>query len=127
MKLLTHNHLRCNTSSATTGYPLKITPTEIRITDDEYNETFVKHVMQNVNWPVLVQAASQCGITTLPPTLPPSLTTDPSFLRALHHVLVNVNIVSGVLKCPDTGREFGVKDGVCDFMLEEEECENVKI
>ena len=73
------------------------------------------------------QAASQCGITTLPPTIPPNLTSDTSFLQALHHVLVNVNVVSGVLKCPDTGREFSIRDGICDFMLEEEECENVKI
>ncbi|GMH79620.1 hypothetical protein TrVE_jg13664 [Triparma verrucosa] len=127
MKLLTHNHLRSNVRTATTGYPLIITPTEIRVTDTEYNDKFVKHVMQNVNWPVLVQAASQCGITTLPPTIPPNLTSDTSFLQALHHVLVNVNVVSGVLKCPDTGREFSIRDGICDFMLEEEECENVKI
>ena len=74
-----------------------------------------------------LQAAKSVGITTLPPSLTPALSSDSSFLRALHHVLVNVHVVSGVLTCPETGKEFAISDGIANFMLEEEECANVKI
>jgi len=30
------------------------------------------------------------------------------------------------LTCPDTGREFPVTNGIADFSMEEEECENVR-
>ena len=226
MKLLSHNILRNNSSSVKSGYPLQIIPTEVRVTDNKYNELFTKHILQTINWGVFVkvsyresnsnlwyrwsgggewrkgnmnpnevyrykyvhiriyiriidacdycnigitvqpflgmtrtmrlewgtqqqqwrdsllsttptpthtliltppQAASSLGLTTLPPSLTPSLESDPSFLRAVHHVLVNVHVVEGVLTCPETGREFTIKDGIVDVMMEEEECINVKI
>jgi len=66
------------------------------------------------------------GLSTLPPTLTEELASDPVFLKALYHVLMNVHLVRGVLTCPDTGREFPVTNGVPNFMLDEEECENVR-
>jgi multifunctional methyltransferase subunit TRM112 len=39
---------------------------------------------------------------------------------------MNVHLVKGMLTCPDTGREFPVTDGIADFSMEEEECENVR-
>ena len=129
MKLLSHNFLRNNTSSAgfSGGYPLSITAAEITVTNNPYNEAFVKHILPSLDWPVLCAAASQLGLTSLPPALVPSLIEDPEFLQAVHHILVNVHVVAGVLTCPTTGREFAIKDGIADFMLEEEECVNVKI
>lgn len=67
------------------------------------------------------------GVTTLPPTLTDAMAQDPSFLRALYHVLTNVHLVRGMLTCPVTGREFPVEDGIPNFLLEEEECEHVKL
>jgi multifunctional methyltransferase subunit TRM112 len=129
MKLLSHNFLRNNTTSAgfSGGYPLQITATEITVTENEYNSDFVKHIIPSLDWSVLVSAASQLGLTTLPSTLTPELVQSDEFLVALHNILVNVHVISGVLTCPTTQREFKIKDGVADFMLEEEECVNVKI
>ena len=45
----------------------------------------------------------------------------------MHHILVNVHIKTGVLTCPETGREFKIEDGIGDFMLKEEECEKVRM
>lgn len=67
------------------------------------------------------------GISTLPPTLTTDLAEDPAFLHALYHILMNVHLVRGVLTCPATGREFPVSDGIPNMMLEEEECEKVRL
>jgi multifunctional methyltransferase subunit TRM112 len=67
------------------------------------------------------------GISTLPPTLTDALAEDPLFLRALYHILMNVHLVKGMLTCPVTGREFPIQDGIPNMMLEEEECERVRL
>ena len=74
-----------------------------------------------------LQAAADVGIKVLPPTLTESLVEDPGFLKALYHVLMNVHLVKGMLTCPVTGREFPVTDGIPNMMLEEEECERVRL
>jgi len=66
------------------------------------------------------------GLTALPPTLTEDLANEPTFLRALYHVLMNVHLIKGILTCPATGKVFRVSDAIADFMLEEEECENVR-
>ena len=134
MRLLTHNTMRCNTEEAKSGgWPLKITAVEVRVddateigSDPEREIAFVKGVLGMLDWNVLVQGASQLGLNTLPPTLTDDMAQDPEFLRALYHVLMNVHLVKGMLTCPDTGREFPVTDGIADFSMEEEECENVR-
>lgn len=139
MRLLTHNTLRNNSAEANgKGFPLKITAIEVRVDDDDNNDqtnseqqqqreiAFVKGILGILDWPALVRGASQMGLNTLPPTLSEELVKDPTFLRALYHVLMNVHLVKGMVTCPTSGREFPVTDGVVNFMLEEEECENVR-
>lgn len=136
MRLLTHNTLKNNSADAVAkggGFPLKITATEVRVddcletdTNDERKIAFTKNVLSILDWPALVQGAKEMGLSTLPPSLTQDLADDNEFLKALHHVLMNVHLVRGVLTCPDTGREFPVVDGIPNFMLEEEECENVR-
>jgi multifunctional methyltransferase subunit TRM112 len=134
MRLLTHNTMRNNSAAAKgKGYPLKITPVEIRV--DDANEiasdpgreiAFVKGILGMLDWGILVQGASQMGLTTLPETLTDEMVHDDEFLRALYHVLMNVHLVRGMLTCPDTGREFPVLNSIVDFTMEESECENVR-
>ena len=126
--------MRNNTEAAKgKGWPLRITAVEVRVDDateigsDPVREiAFVKGVVGMLDWPTLVQGASQVGLTTLPPTLTDEMVNDTDFLRALYHVLMNVHLVKGMLTCPDTGREFPVTDGIVDFTMEEEECENTR-
>ena len=127
MRLLTHNFLKNNTKlSKDKGYPLKILCTEIQITENTYDEDFILRILPTLNWEVLVNAATEIGINVLPVSLPSSLKNDKEFLKALHHVLINVQIVSGILTCPESGREFVIKEGVSDFVVTEEECVNVR-
>lgn len=62
----------------------------------------------------------------MPPVLTDELAADKTFLVALHHILMNVHLVQGILTCPVTGREFPVMNGVPNMILEEEECERVR-
>jgi uncharacterized protein YbaR (Trm112 family) len=64
------------------------------------------------------------GINTLPNQLSTELSEDPAFMTALYHVLMHVHLVKGVLICPVTGHEIFVEDGIPDFSLLEENCEN---
>mmetsp|Transcript_15473 Transcript_15473/g.14893 ORF Transcript_15473/g.14893 Transcript_15473/m.14893 type:complete len:136 (-) Transcript_15473:322-729(-) len=135
MRLLTHNTLRNNSNDAKgKGYPLHITALEIRVddssevgSDPNREETFIKGILGVLDWAVLIQAASQMGLTNLPSVLTEDLAENSVFLRALYHVLMNVHLVRGILKCSNTGREFPVTDGIVNFMLEEDECEHVRL
>ena len=135
MRLLTHNSMRNNTKDANgKGYPLKITAVEVKVVDHpdamavgDRELDFVRRLLPTLEWSALVQAASDLGINTLPPILTEELAQDPAFLGALYHILMNVHLEAGMLTCPVTGREFPVNDGVPNMILEEEECERVKI
>jgi multifunctional methyltransferase subunit TRM112 len=67
------------------------------------------------------------GLSTLPPQLTQDMVEDRMFMKALYHVLMNVHLVKGILTCPVSGREFPVQDGIPNMMLEEEECEHVRM
>ena len=48
----------------------------------------------------------------LPAAVPEDYATNEEFLKALHHVLLEVEILEGNLVCPNTGKKFPVKDGI---------------
>lgn len=135
MRLLTHNTMRNNSNEAKgKGFPLRITAAEVKVIDnpdagatEQRDIDFVKKMLPVLEWPALVQAASEMGISTLPPTLTTELAESEPFLQALYHILMNVHLMKGMLTCPVTGREFPVTDGIPNMMLEEEECERVRL
>ena len=49
---------------------------------------------------------------SLPAAVPANFSDDEGFLKALHHVLLEIEIVDGHLICPETGKRFPVKDGI---------------
>mmetsp|Transcript_57487 Transcript_57487/g.64198 ORF Transcript_57487/g.64198 Transcript_57487/m.64198 type:complete len:136 (-) Transcript_57487:288-695(-) len=135
MRLLTHNTM-CNNSNEAKGkgFPLKITAGEIKVIDnpdagatEKQDIDFVKRMLPILEWSALVQAASEMGISSLPHKLTTDLAESPPFLQALYHILMNVRLIKGMLTCPVTGREFPVTEGIPNMMLEEEECERVRI
>ena len=134
MRLLTHNFLKSHTSASVSAdalmqAPLTITATQIEVTDEDFDENakkFTTHILKTLSWPILCKASQSLGLTALPNPLPPALAENPDFLKALHHLLIHVHVVRGMLTCDKTGREFKIDGGVADFMIEEEECVNVK-
>lgn len=39
----------------------------------------------------------------------------------MHHALLEIDIISGKLVCPETGREFAIRDGVVNMLAREDE------
>jgi len=48
----------------------------------------------------------------LPPAVPDDYASNEEFLQALHHALMEIEIVEGTLVCPETGKRFAIKDGI---------------
>lgn len=46
---------------------------------------------------------------------------DEDFLKLLHHALLEIEIISGDLVCPETGRKFPIKNGIPNMLCNEEE------
>ena len=63
----------------------------------------------------------QLGLTDLPASVPEDAATNEAFLKAMHHVLLEVQIVEGELECPESGTKFPVKNGIPNMLLPDEE------
>ncbi len=57
----------------------------------------------------------------LPDSPPDAFESDEDFLKAAHHVLLEVEVVEGDLECPETGRKFPVSGGIPNMLLTEDE------
>ena len=50
--------------------------------------------------------------TELPPAVPEGFAEKEDFLRALHHALMEIEIIDGFLICPETQKRFPIKEGI---------------
>ena len=50
--------------------------------------------------------------SSLPPAVPDKFAEDEPFLLALHHALMEIEIIDGQLVCPETAKKFPIKDGI---------------
>jgi len=121
MKLLTHNILKSNVKGATTGYPLMLKATQVKIRDVPYSPEFVKNMMPRLEYGVLAAAAAALGFGQLPPTIPQDYEANELFLKSVHHALHNIEVEEGELICPETGRVFPIKNGIPNMLLREDE------
>ncbi|KAG7356306.1 Trm112p-like protein [Nitzschia inconspicua] len=131
MRLLTHNFLQSNVKGTTNGYPLKIEATNIIVEESPMDVGLVTRMVAKVDYGALVAAVSEIRATELLaaeqipdiPTEKPDLqvTDSNALLEALHVILFNIHILEGSLICPDTGRQFPIKDGIPNMMLHEDE------
>ena len=48
----------------------------------------------------------------LPSAVPDKFAEDETFLQALHHALMEIEIIDGQLVCPETSKTFPIKDGI---------------
>uniref|UniRef100_A0ABI7YR73 Multifunctional methyltransferase subunit TRM112-like protein n=1 Tax=Felis catus TaxID=9685 RepID=A0ABI7YR73_FELCA len=48
---------------------------------------------------------------------------DEKFLRKMHHVLLEVDVLEGTLQCPESGRLFPISRGIPNMLLSDEETE----
>ena len=117
MKFLTHNSLRCNAKDVALGYPLLIDVQDMEILETEFNKQFIQSILSSLNWKGVLIAADSIGLTGLP--LDPDMdqvSQDESLLLALHKLLLDVNVISGFLICPESGRRFPISEGIPNMM-----------
>ena len=67
---------------------------------------------------IIVQLGHGSG---LPDDLPDSYEENEDFLKAAHHVMMEVEVVEGELECPETGRKFPISEGIPNMLLREDE------
>ncbi|XP_015974087.1 multifunctional methyltransferase subunit TRM112-like protein isoform X2 [Rousettus aegyptiacus] len=97
--------------------------TEVRISPVEFNPDFVARMIPKVEWAVLLEAADTLHLIEVPKEPIQGYEQDETFLRKMHHVLLEVDVVEGTLQCPESGRVFPISRGIPNMLLSEEETE----
>lgn len=123
MKLLTHNMLTSKCiKGVNIGYPLGILAKDIRVSETDFNMEFVARIIPKLDWSTLWQAADKLGHAgDLPQTLIQDYENNEEFLKKVHHVLLEVEVINGELVCPETGRKFPITSGIPNMLLNEDE------
>ena len=121
MRLLAHNMLACNAKGVTNGYPLRIVATKTETNESEFNGPFIVHMLGKLDWTAFVEAAKQLNVEGLPEEFPPDCNENETFLKTVHHALVEVTVVEGHLECPESGRKFPIENTIPNMLLNENE------
>lgn len=123
MKLLTHNMLtsRC-IKGVNVGFPLGVKARDVKVTEVDFNPDFVSRIIPKLDWEAFTQAAESIGhLNDLPKSVIPDYEGNEDFLKKVHHVLLEVEIINGELICPETGRKFPISDSIPNMLLNEDE------
>ena len=96
MKLLTHNHLLCIQQDCKSNLPLIIQATLVKQKEMEPKLQFIKHILQLLNYDILLEAASAIGLKDLPKKLPNKniMQNNESFLTSMQKVLLQVHKIN---------------------------------
>uniref|UniRef100_A0A1B6KY32 Multifunctional methyltransferase subunit TRM112-like protein n=1 Tax=Graphocephala atropunctata TaxID=36148 RepID=A0A1B6KY32_9HEMI len=123
MKLLTHNMLTSKCiKGVNVGYPLGITAKDVKVSELDFNQEFVSRIIPKIDWNALYGAAEGLGHAgDLPKTLLEDYENNEEFLKKVHHVLLEVEVINGELICPETGRKFPITSGIPNMLLNEDE------
>ena len=115
MRLLTHNMLM--SPGTKNGYPLAIEVEKMEEVEAEFSAEFMVRMVEKVDYPALLATVASLNVESgLPAVVPEKFAEDETFLQALHHVLMEIEIVDGQLVCPETSKKFPVKDGIPSLM-----------
>uniref|UniRef100_A0A3Q3JCU8 Multifunctional methyltransferase subunit TRM112-like protein n=1 Tax=Monopterus albus TaxID=43700 RepID=A0A3Q3JCU8_MONAL len=122
MKLLTHNMLTSHVKGVIKGFCiLFFQATEVKVNEVEFNPEFVSRMIPKLEWCALVQAAELGHRQDLPGELVPDYEKNEEFLKKVHRVLLEVEVIEGCLQCPESGREFPISRGIPNMLLNEDE------
>ncbi|XP_005384662.1 PREDICTED: multifunctional methyltransferase subunit TRM112-like protein [Chinchilla lanigera] len=124
MKLLTHNLLSSHVRGVgPRGFPLRLQATDVRVNPVEFNPEFVARMIPKVEWSALLEAADTLHLKEVPSQPTEGYEHDEDFLRKMHHVLLEVEVLEGTLQCPESGRLFPISRGIPNMLLNDEETE----
>ena len=128
MRFLTHNSLRSRAKGAAGEQPLEIIVSDFEIDESESDIDFIKHILPTLDWNGVVLAAKSINFT-VPEVYDSSLAEDEDFLKLLYNLLIDVHVVTGTLKCTETGKIFPIENRIpnlmyayCDVLLNSVAC-----
>jgi multifunctional methyltransferase subunit TRM112 len=79
-------------------------------------------MIPKIDWSVLVEAVNSVGnAEPLPPALAEDYDKNDDFLRKAHHALFEIEVITGEMECPETGRKFPIQNGVPNMLVNEDE------
>ncbi|KAJ3071343.1 hypothetical protein HDU98_005474 [Podochytrium sp. JEL0797] len=104
---------------ATDNFPLQITEAELEQVEVEFNEDFMRRMINKIEWPALVQTAFALGVDQLPATVPEVI--DEEFLKRLHRVTLETQLKEGKMICNGCKHVYPVTDGIPNMLLQETE------
>ncbi len=88
----------------------------------EFDRDFLARIIPKLNWLAIVRAARQLGVGDgLPFKVVDDFENDEAFLKKAHHVILEVEVITGSLECPETGRKFPIVDGIPNMLVGEDE------
>ena len=109
-------------------------------TSEQRLSEFLKHILPKLDWQALCEAAVSVlacipcllsspyaiasqevlGLPGLPAVVAPNMLESETFLKALHHVLLEVHVEEGTLVCPESGHRFSIEQGIPNMLLDED-------
>lgn len=79
-------------------------------------------MIPKLDWQVLRNAAESVGQAEgVPKELVEDYENNTDFLKKVHHILLEVDVINGELICPESGRKFPINDGIPNMLLNEDE------
>ena len=125
MKAITHNILMCNTkkcSGTDKNYPLIIKATDIKNREVEFDLERTKKLFDKQDKRGLNQYCKDINIFKYDFTnLDDAVKKQNEFWEYVHHVLNETMVYEGILICPNCGREYVIKEGIINMVLQDEE------
>ncbi len=129
MRLFVHNFLQCHARGCEgNNYPLPIAPAsgtdsvEVEELDAEFNADFLRAYLPRLEWRVLRETACGLGLKEaelLPEEAPEEPEED--VLRALHVVLMCMDVKSAQMVCPSCSHVYLIRDSIPNMLLNEDE------
>ena len=103
----------------------KIEADDIQIKEADFNSEFLSRLIHKLEWNALVETAKALGHgKNLPFDISgkeDELCQNEEFLKDMHHVLLEIEVMEGNLVCPETGRKFPITKGIPNMLLKEDE------
>ena len=122
MRILTQNILRCNVKSCSDKDNwLRLVIDKSEIVPAEFNAQTIKELLKKLNYPILLQTASDLNEKSLPPVLEDPFFEDESFLRKIHNILFQFHVIEGQLVCSECKRVYPIKNGIPNLLLDKHE------
>ena len=125
MKAITHNILMCNTkkfSGTDKNYPFIIKASNIQNREVDFDLERIQKIYNKQDKRGLNQYCKDLNIFKYDfTTVDDSIKKQNEFWEYVHHVLNETIVNEGILICPNCGREYPIKNGIINMVLQDDE------